>query len=88
MSKQIDRARENHRALVQKHMRLITKLDKALSILLRLETQKRASTKAIASSQKRLDKLVTAATYTNGPTASAVNDLIAAVQGKSPEIEL
>jgi hypothetical protein len=72
-------ARTKHRQLVDKHMRLMAKRDKIIERLVRAEANMLACRRAIARSQKRLDKLVAAKTHNNGPTASAVPNLIEAI---------
>jgi hypothetical protein len=81
MNKQSDRARAKHQVLVADHMKLMTRRDKLLETLVRIELRAAKSKRAIARSQKRLNKLVIAL-HNCGPTASPVPDLIRAVANK------
>jgi hypothetical protein len=72
----LETARTKHKELVAKHMRLMAKRDKIIEAMVKTEAKVTASKQAIARSQKRLDKLIAAKTYTNGPTASVLPDVL------------
>lgn len=80
MSKQIDRARARHHELVKAYDRMMLKADKLLDELMRVRGKIPAQRRRITASGKRIDKLVAAATHTNGPTASAAPELIEQVK--------
>jgi hypothetical protein len=82
MSKQLERARAKHQEAVKQHMRMLQKRDEYLGKLTRLQGKLGASERAMARSQKRLDKLMVGALHNCGPTATPVENLVGAVAGK------
>jgi len=72
----LDTARKQHQELVRKQLRLTDKRIALLKQQMRNEAAIDKMERALARSEKRLAKLVAAKTYTAGPTASAVPELI------------
>jgi hypothetical protein len=77
-------ARTIHQRLVAKHMRLIARREKTIQRLVRLEAAATESKRAIARSQKRLDRILAAKTYTGGPTSTVVPEVVEELIGGLP----
>jgi hypothetical protein len=78
----LDRTRAKHQEIVKQLARDQARRDKLWQALRRADDKVQADIRAVTRSQKRIDKLVAAATHNGGPTASASAPLIKAVAEK------